>query len=395
MQVDPDPETDTISSGFIFSRPNIIPSPEKHVNLGVFTDNANIFGGRVTQFPEASTFTFAKPATIERQEYADESTRNENVDSVFKPSPFSTQDIKKTTDESQTTINQNVQADRIVQPSPFSTQDIKKTTDELRSTNKSASKNFQPPFSAQDIKKTAAFTQLEKNSKKNDNIKLEVSKSVTCIDVPDSLLVKSVAKEYFEQFGEILKITIRPKRKIITVYYGAKGEANEAYNNAGSFLGHDFKVEWTTSDILLKPKKKETIKGKIASILNIDDDIKEELEALKGLEYNLPDTHNLKVLTAVAKAKVRKAKVVANKEAKPLIKAAKALTARSSSIKRPLTSLPLANKITTVPEKPTPIVEAAGNQVLKITSSTIEELRTQVRQAGTTSEEKWKVCIPI
>ncbi|OXU28997.1 hypothetical protein TSAR_015026 [Trichomalopsis sarcophagae] len=366
MQVDPDPETDTISTGFIFSRPNIIPSPEKHVNFGAFTDSANVFGGRTTQFPEASSFTFAKPATIERQDYGDESH----------------------------TTNQNVQANRIFQPSALSTQDIKKTKDESHATNKNAhnKKKVQPsPFSVQDIKKTTAFTQLEKNSKKNENIKLEVSKSISCLDVPDSLLVKSVAKEYFEQFGEILKITIRPKRKIITVYYGTKVEASEAYNNTGSFLGHDFKVEWTNSDLLLKPKKKESIKGKISSILNIDDDVKEELEALKGLEYNLPDTQNLKVLTAVAKAKVRKAKVVANKEAKPLMKAAKALTTRSSSIKRPLTSLPLASKIAIASEKSTPIVEAAGNQVLKISSTTIEELKSQVRQAGTTSEEKWKI----
>jgi hypothetical protein len=325
MVFDAESNMDTTNS-FIFSTPNIIPSPEKTDDGGNITDN--IFGNRSAQLSESSNcFTFAKPATFDREDNAHDSSLAEK---------------------------------RIVIQ------------------NKS-------PFLPYDIKKTTIFNQLEKNSKKKHDTKLEYSKSITCSEVPDSLLVRSIAKEYFEQFGEILKITIRPSRNTITVYYATKDAATAAINKSCFYQDHKLKIEWTTPNMLLKTKQKDFPKSQMSSILNMDDDVKEELEALRGLEYYLPDPQNFKALTVAAKAKVKKAKVVANKETfkrivplltKPPIKSIKSI----ASVEK------LQSKV----EMP-----AISQKLKKMSSATIEELQTQVRQVGTTSEEKYKVSIAI
>ena len=324
IQMDADTERDTTASSFIFSRPNIIPSPDQAGNFGVFSEN--VFGGRSTQLQhaETSTFTFAKPAII---------------DSI---------DLTKETDVTPRKVG-------------------------VRRSSKSS-------LSPKDIKKSVAFSVLEKNSKKSHkDIRVEIANSISCLDVPDPLLVKSVAKEYFERFGETLKITIRPRRKMIIVYYISEDVATTAFYKAGSYLGIEFKVEWTTDEMLNKPKKKESIKGKIASLLNLDDDIREELEALKGLEYNLPEPQNLKTLTA--KAKVKKALVVANKDrdvtSRPILKSALKLPSKPKVVEK------------VVPKKEIPVI---NQNYKKISIGTFQELQNQVRQMGTTAEEKYKVC---
>ncbi|KAL7286538.1 hypothetical protein TKK_0019166 [Trichogramma kaykai] len=239
-------------------------------------------------------------------------------------------------------------------------------------------------LNASDIKRTSAFTQLQKNSRKTSDIKLDLANSITCSDVPESLLVKTVAKEYFEQFGNILKLTIRPRRKIIVVYFSSKVTATKAFVKSGNFLNHEFKVEWTKPDSLSsKPKKVESLKKRITSFLNIDDDVKEELEALKGLEYNMPEPSS-HIKTSIAKARVKKAMVVANRE----VPKRSGLISKSSLLKP---SRPLL-KEKSIP-KPLPKAQAPveESKLKFVTSLSIDELKKQIRQPALSSEDKYKV----
>ncbi|XP_014219433.1 germinal-center associated nuclear protein [Copidosoma floridanum] len=391
MQIDPDSEMDTELGNFVFSSPNIVPSPERIFNPASHSEK--IFGGRVNHQQEASAFTFAKPAAIERTGHGYDNRRpNSSLSSRGNKAHKSSFPVQTYT------INRNRETTSPVSP------------DGKQSFRRSSFQSS--PFTdTQNIKKASPFTQLEKNSKKKlvtKEVRLELGNSITCVDVPESLLVKSVAKEYFEQYGEILKITVKPKRKIVIVYYPSKEIAKRAYNKAGNFLNQEFKIEWTTPELLNKPKKKESIKGKIASILNIDDEVKEELEAMKGLEYNLPDTTNMWALSA-AKAKVKKAtKVVAKKEvqkkplplvAKPILKTATP-TFGTSEDKPALMSLKI-DKPALKLEMPVPKVDktvtskievpVVHQNIIKISSAAIEEMQSQIRQAGSNSEEKFKI----
>ncbi|KAJ8678920.1 hypothetical protein QAD02_014707 [Eretmocerus hayati] len=417
MQVDSDSdkEDDALPGEFVFSRPNVIPSPEKMGNFG--TNSQSTPGSETSQMPEVSAFTFAKPTSIDAIDFMHQDTpaqRNELMmkkdqsDSILSQEsvtlkgyideepPFPVKktiiarnhDLMSNQENDQEELNKGKSSPKKVEkvtPKLLLDTDeiieLSDSNDEVTTppkTKSTKSKKSKSPSTAQDLKKSSAFTQLEKNRKKSD-VKLELDKSISCIDVPDTLLVKAVAKEYFDQYGETLKVTVRPKRKMITVYYSTKDDATNAYKKARSFLGHNFTVEWTTQDILNKPKKRESIKGKIASILNFDDEVREELEAMRGLEYNLPDPQNLRALTAAAKAKVKRAaKVVANKEAPKVFQKAPVKLIKPLIATEKLPSKPVDVTITK------PIIPEISPAMLK-------ELQKQKCQAGTTSEEKWKI----
>lgn len=143
---------------------------------------------------------------------------------------------------------------------------------------------------AQAIKDTAKmFEQLKKNSRSHV-AKINPENSITCTNVPQSLLTKVAAKEYFMLFGNLLKIAIRPKKRIITMIYATKEEATVAYNKSGEYLGKKFNVEWTKLCASPKsPTKKKDLQKNIVSnfLKSSDEDVKSELDAMMNLEYNL------------------------------------------------------------------------------------------------------------
>ena len=199
---------------------------------------------------------------------------------------------------------------------------------------------------------TPAFEQLKKNSKAPAQ-KHSTENSISCSGVPESLLNRAAAKEYFSMFGDISNMVIRPKKHIITVSYVTKGEANVAYYKCGTFLNKKFDVQWT-KDLPKSPiRKKESKSSVVTRILKgTDHEVQEELEALKNLEYNLHEAPSpIELQSFIKKPKAPKAKATIKVERTEPESQIGALAPKSS----------------------------------------IEELQTIVRQAASSAEDKYKI----
>lgn len=216
---------------------------------------------------------------------------------------------------------------------------------------------------AQALKDTAMFEQLKKNSR-SQITKINPENSITCTNVPQSLLTKVTAKEYFIQFGNLLKITIRPKKQIITVIYATNEEANIAYNKSGEYLGEKFNIEWTklSSSPKSPTKKKDLQKNIVSQIVSnffksSDDEIRSEIDAMTNLEYNVHNRNNFSGTLS--------------KKHKPL---------QSKNISKSVTRLTKAEK------------HKSDSQISDLLpNATIEELQNIIQQPAHTSEDKYKV----
>ncbi|XP_017889056.1 uncharacterized protein LOC108630334 [Ceratina calcarata] len=228
----------------------------------------------------------------------------------------------------------------------------------LRTSYKPAVNVFAPA-----LKDTAMFEQLQKNSK-SQVTKVNLENSIICTNVPQPLLTKAMAKEHFNQFGSRSKITIRPKKQIITVVYSTKEEATTAYNKCGEYLGEKFDVHWTKSFEKSPIKKKDLQKNIVSEIMSNffkspDSEIKSELDAMMNLGYKLhnksnPDGTPTKQIKSIQSA---------SKAAAKLEKA----SAKSEKLK-------------------------SDSQISDILpNATIEELQSIIQQPAYSSEDKYKV----
>lgn len=204
-------------------------------------------------------------------------------------------------------------------------------------------------------------------SKARRSSKSESKNSITCLNVPEKLLTKTAAREYFSAFGNVSKITLKPRKASITVCYVNQDAANTAYRKGGQFMGQKFDLHWTNSETQLKSpvRKKVSRKDAVREFITADEDeVNAELKAMMGLEYNLHGE------------KVPKAPIA---EAKPRIKARKPkeILKRDKAIPK---LLPRIEKSETEPQ-----VQAI------VPKANAEELHNIIRQAAHTSEEKYKV----
>ncbi|XP_033322915.2 RRM_XMAS2 and SAC3_GANP domain-containing protein xmas [Megalopta genalis] len=218
---------------------------------------------------------------------------------------------------------------------------------------------------AQALKDTAIFVQLKKNSR-SQSAKINPENSITCTNVPQSLLTKVTAKEYFMMFGNLLRITIRPKKQIITVTYATKEEATIAYEQSGEYYGEKFNVEWSKLTALPKSptKRKDLQKNIVTNFLN-DDDLQMELDAMKNLAYNVHDRDNADYYNYISlkKKETRETKGALKTSARAKEKAA----AKSEKHK----------------------VDSQISDLLP--NASIEELQKIIRQPAHNSEDKYKV----
>ncbi|KAI4497268.1 hypothetical protein M0802_007752 [Mischocyttarus mexicanus] len=220
---------------------------------------------------------------------------------------------------------------------------------------------FEPSVNlfANALKDGSAFEKLKKNSR-SQILKCNLDNSITCTNVPKELLIKSTAREHFNAYGEVVKITIRPKKQIIIVVFQSKEEANNAYQKSGEYLGEKFTVEWTKSYESSKtPTKKQDLKHIVTNFLKLDEEIKTELEAMTNLEYNLHDYKSDNMFRVPTVKKVKGSHV--KKSEKMLLKIDKDKVETDSQI---MTSLHGAS---------------------------VEELQSIIHQIGITSEDKYKI----
>lgn len=216
---------------------------------------------------------------------------------------------------------------------------------------------FQPPVSVftQALNETENFKQLKKGAKSSSS-KCFINNSITCTNVPKSLLCKSAAKQYFLSFGTVAKITIRPRRQSIVVYFATKNDASKAFNNAGKDQ-HQFDIEWTSAVVgsqKVQSKKKRTRTRSTSSSIADDEDLKSELEALSSIPNSIFQVAS----SPKASAKVKKIKPV--KETPKKIEKVEV----ESNVK-------------------------TASSLIK--SASIEELETIIKQQACSTEDKYRI----
>ncbi|KAB0793365.1 hypothetical protein PPYR_12985 [Photinus pyralis] len=118
-----------------------------------------------------------------------------------------------------------------------------------------------------------------------EDVPVDVSK-IRCLDMPDEFLKKSVARQFFEQFGEVQHIIIKPKSKICYVHYKTYEDAQRALFNANYYQGKKLNISKYSS----RPKTRQAKKDNDPIWLP-DREVQEELAAMASINersvYNL------------------------------------------------------------------------------------------------------------
>ncbi|EZA55012.1 Protein xmas-2 [Ooceraea biroi] len=317
MEID-DPETNAVSNPYVFSKPSIVSDSPTIVNFGVGSDH--VFDVQFSK--RKDTFTFAAPMIISQYDQS----------------------------------HANLEASKPTMQKP-----------------KNSSTKFKPTVNvfANALKDTGAFEELKKNAKSH-NPKVNIDHSITCSDVPKALLTKTAAQHFFMSFGNIAKITIRPRRRSITVTYKTKKEAITAYKNCGNYMDEEFHIEWTKLQPLekLPTKKKDVHKNLVTNLLKAtNDEIRSELKAMTNLEYNL---HPNKRIEASDKSLLLPLKT------------------KASSVKTTLSSDKSLSKLEKAVVK-TEKLDSDGQLAKPLSNTSIEELENVVLQAALTAEDKYKI----
>lgn len=303
----------TASNSFVFSKPSTVSNLPRVINFGVGSDH--VFDAH---FNKKNVFTFAAPTIVSR-------------------------------------YNQSRMGSLANKPDKYKPRISRNT--------------YKPTVNvfANALKETPAFEHLKKNSRSSVT-KVNLDNSIMCSNVPQALLTKTAAKEYFKKYGNIVKITIRPKKHIITVVYTLKIEASAAYYGSGDYKGEKFQVEWSKMQSTAKTAtKKDLQRNIVANILKApDDEIKSELEAMASTEYNLYPVKG-KELSDVGALLPLKTKVSGGKAA---LLHEKAVKLEKAKVEKHDTESQIA--------KPLP-------------NMTIEELQNIIHQAALTAEDKYNV----
>lgn len=96
---------------------------------------------------------------------------------------------------------------------------------------------------------------------------------------PEFNLDKTIAKEYFREFGKLKRVVFKPKLRLCTVEYFTKESFLKALNNAGEYKGNIFEVSVETTN---DAKRKRTIKTE-KPIWVDDNEVEAELKAMSGV----------------------------------------------------------------------------------------------------------------
>lgn len=105
----------------------------------------------------------------------------------------------------------------------------------------------------------------------------------SCKNYPSEFnLDKTIAKDYFRQFGKLKRVVFKPKDSICTVEYLTKQGFLKALKNAGEYNGSLFEV---SDDDGAEAKKKKHAKP-IKPIWLDDNEVESELKAMSGVGAN-------------------------------------------------------------------------------------------------------------
>lgn len=93
---------------------------------------------------------------------------------------------------------------------------------------------------------------------------------------PEFNLDKTIAKDYFRQFGKLKRVVFKPKLRMCTVEYLTQESFLKAVQNAGEYQGSIFEV------FVEKPHETKKRSEKIPPSW-MNDDIEAELKAMHGV----------------------------------------------------------------------------------------------------------------
>lgn len=112
----------------------------------------------------------------------------------------------------------------------------------------------------------------------------------SCTDVPQELLLKSNAKQYFSNFGRITRMVLKPKSRVCIIEYSTEKSVQLALRHAGEYNGFKFSVSRESSRPVAKKKR---IKKEEDPDWTIDPEVQEELKAM-GTNVVIPKKYNLR-----------------------------------------------------------------------------------------------------
>lgn len=79
-------------------------------------------------------------------------------------------------------------------------------------------------------------------------ISVQVNTIFRCTHYPEIFeLDKSVCKEYFRQFGKVLRVIFKPRQRAIVIQYINKNDYFNALAGPSEYEGHPFKLEPVSS----------------------------------------------------------------------------------------------------------------------------------------------------
>lgn len=94
--------------------------------------------------------------------------------------------------------------------------------------------------------------------------------------MPQVLLLKSAAKQYFSQFGRIHRLILRPKSRVVIIEYATEKAMQFALARAGEYDGQKFKTARDFKQVV----RKKRVKKQDDPDWTLDPDVQAELEAM-------------------------------------------------------------------------------------------------------------------
>lgn len=127
---------------------------------------------------------------------------------------------------------------------------------------------------------------------------------------------KTIAREYFRQFGKLKRLLFKPLVRICTAEYLTREDFLKALNNAGDYKGSVFDVFVEKST---ETKKKETAKS--SKHIWVDDkEVEAELKAMSGVGDITEHDVSLRLVHQEKRKKTKVRNVVASVKKKQATK---------------------------------------------------------------------------
>ncbi|KAH9629441.1 hypothetical protein HF086_015771 [Spodoptera exigua] len=216
-----------------------------------------------------------------------------------------------------------------------------------------------------------AATSPRKKLKSPQEFVVNPKTSITCTNVPDSLLEGAAAKKHFSKFGRVQKIRLVPKRHMCIIEYDQPSSIEKAVLNAGAYDGFMFDVTRSKA----KMRRRSSTKKEDDPDWVPDSDVEEELSAMGATPTYRVTRQKSMDIEPEPKPKMRIT-------AKPLkqMPIKKTVPIRA---KKPVVTQPVS-----VVEPPVAVVTTQTTMTTAEAATELFQLRSKI---STTPDDKWRI----